>query len=361
MSRLALTKLTDRKLLRIKGPDCYPYLQGLLCNDLRYLYEPDKIPKRKHAKVSPNVLSTYMLNAQGRAICDLLVYRTPLTRYQCEFTPPGKATEYDELLIECDAKLASGLANTLYGYRVRRKIEMSSEDDYHVWCLYPTIDQQSTAGPQKHPAIEPTELSLPPSFEVTQEVISDGMIVVNDPRLMSLGMRILTKTGDFDALKSSIQNVINADIVEKSLKKYIYHRYTLGIGEGSNDLPESNCLPLECNADYLGSVSFTKGCYLGQELTSRIHHTGVVRKRLMPIILDLKTRGTSDLSASMPYAADSLITDETGRKKIGALRYVVKDRALALLRFEKLNDVKGLIHDATRTHLQAYKPYWWKN
>ena len=60
----------------------------------------------------------------------------------------------------------------------------------------------------------------------------------------------------------------------------------LGVAEGGEDLPTGKCFPMEYNLDYLKGVSFHKGCYIGQELTARTHHTGVIRKRILPISLD---------------------------------------------------------------------------
>lgn len=350
MASFVLARLTNRKLLKISGPDCYPYLQGLISNDLRYLYEPDRIPQSKYASLSPNVLSAFMLNAQGRAICDLLIYRTPTTRLECSFSPPGILTEPDDLLIECDAKLASGLANTLYGYRVRRKISISLKDKLSVWCLFPKFDLD-------RPGLTLTYGKEPLYDIMTQQFVTNQLTVVNDPRLRSMGMRIISISRDFNDVKYSIQSFINTDIQEGSIKDYLLNKYLLGVGEGLGDHPESNCLPLECNADFLNSVSFSKGCYLGQELTARIHHTGVVRKRLMPIILDLATQ-TKD---SGPLIANTDIIEQISRKKIGSLRSVVKNRGLALLRHDSITETLNLIHEGSSTKISTYKPYWWNS
>ena len=56
-------------------------------------------------------------------------------------------------------------------------------------------------------------------------------------------------------------------------------RYALGVAEGAELV---GMLPLECNLAGLNAVSFEKGCYVGQELTARTHHRGVVRKRIVP-------------------------------------------------------------------------------
>lgn len=53
--------------------------------------------------------------------------------------------------------------------------------------------------------------------------------------------------------------------------------------EGAHDIVEGVALPAESCIDYMGGINFRKGCYLGQELTVRTHHLGVVRKRILPV------------------------------------------------------------------------------
>merc|ERR1719422_1958319 len=89
-------------------------------------------------------------------------------------------------------------------------------------------------------------------------------------------------------------------------------RFRLGVGECPSELQPGKALPLESNADYMHGVSFHKGCYVGQELTARTHHTGVVRKRIMPLRL-LDDRSASDVNL------ESDVRNEEG-KKIGRIR-----------------------------------------
>jgi len=67
----------------------------------------------------------------------------------------------------------------------------------------------------------------------------------------------------------------------------VYHiRRTLhGVPEGQDEIIESVALPAESNLDVMSGIDFTKGCYIGQELTSRTYHTGIIRKRLLPLSL----------------------------------------------------------------------------
>lgn len=66
---------------------------------------------------------------------------------------------------------------------------------------------------------------------------------------------------------------------------YMIHRMLNGHAEGPVEIVSEHALPQESNLDFYGGIDFKKGCYLGQELTIRTHHTGVVRKRILPVQL----------------------------------------------------------------------------
>lgn len=86
-----------------------------------------------------------------------------------------------------------------------------------------------------------------------------------------------------------------------SASDYLLHRIALGVPEGTSDIIPTHAFPIESNLDAMGgckfvvlccltdfhysTVDFRKGCYVGQELTVRTYHTGVVRKRILPILL----------------------------------------------------------------------------
>lgn len=63
-------------------------------------------------------------------------------------------------------------------------------------------------------------------------------------------------------------------------------RYSLGLPEGADEFKSGEGLPLEANADLCNGVSFSKGCYVGQELTARSRFVGVVRRRVAPIFFE---------------------------------------------------------------------------
>lgn len=118
------------------------------------------------------------------------------------------------------------------------------------------------------------------------------------------------------------------------------------------DLPYGTALPLESNLVYLNGVSFTKGCYIGQELTARTHHMGVIRKRLLPIQL-------LPLMAFESLTEGTEIVTESG-KSAGKFRAGENEFGIALLR---LATTKGplrlkLANDSQVT-VTASIPKWW--
>nr|KAF6348792.1 iron-sulfur cluster assembly factor IBA57 [Myotis myotis] len=128
--------------------------------------------------------------------------------------------------------------------------------------------------------------------------------------------------------------------------------FSMGVPEGVHDLPPGVALPLESNLVFMNGVSFTKGCYVGQELTARTHHTGVIRKRLFPV----------QLLGPLPEGGitpGTTVLTESGQA-VGKFRAGQGDVGLALLHSEK---IKGPLHIRTtesgRVALTASVPDWW--
>lgn len=126
-----------------------------------------------------------------------------------------------------------------------------------------------------------------------------------------------------------------------------------GIPEGVCDLPPGMALPLESNLVFMNGVSFTKGCYIGQELTARTHHTGVIRKRLFPV----KLEGALPASAISP---GTLVTVTATGQAAGKFRAGQGRVGLALLRSET---IKGPLHiktsESQMVAVTAVVPDWW--
>ena len=150
-------------------------------------------------------------------------------------TPQGKAlfdflvwADGDDLLIDCERDAAGDLAKRLTLYRLRRPISIAREETLCVhWA-------------------------------------AEGAGGVADPRSPALGRRWLAPaSGDAGAAEL-----------------YRAHRLSLGIVEGLAELGSDKTLWLECNARAQNGVSFTKGCYVGQENTARMHHRDKVNREL---------------------------------------------------------------------------------
>jgi folate-binding protein YgfZ len=143
-------------------------------------------------------------------------------------TPQGKClfdflvwAEGDDLLLDCEAEAADDLIKRLSIYRLRRKIQIARDDSLAVhWS-------------------------------------AEG---ATDPRLPELGSRWLAPA-------------------DESASGWLDHRLRLGVCEGRAEL--GDILWLECNAAELNGVSFTKGCYVGQENTARMNWRAKVNRRLV--------------------------------------------------------------------------------
>ena len=259
---LVAAKLDSRAIIRLKGKDALEFLQGVITNDIHHLE-------------TRSAIYALLLNHQGRVLYDTIIYSTNTS---------------DEAWIECDKAVQPGLIKHLRIYRVRKKVEVTdaAELTENLWVVFDPA----------HKYVSPKSLADDSNViserEIDHEVCCSPLVVhsskrqelpivrkgvegIGDPRLEELGWRVFLPPNEPGAGQEFTQEV---QVVPE--EEYRELRYSLGVGEGVGDLPPGNCFPLESNGDYLHGISFQKGCYIGQELTARTHHTGVVRKRLMP-------------------------------------------------------------------------------
>lgn len=293
-----------RALLGVRGAEAAVFLQGLLTNDVTQLVA---------AGDAPPALYAHALNVQGRCLYDVILYRLH-----------GSTAEEPHILLECDSSVLDSIQKHLKLYKIRRKVTISPCPDLSLWAVIPG-EQPGDAS------------SLPKSAD-------QALLLTPDPRAEVMGWRVIAKKG------ANLSEIIPGSQVG-DVQDYHRHRYKQGIPEGVKDLPPGVALPLESNLAFMNGISFTKGCYIGQELTARTHHMGVIRKRLLPV------RFPAPLpSPGVPEGAE--ILTESG-KAAGKFRAGGGELGIALLRLAHVNEPLCINLGGDRVKLRATTPEWW--
>jgi folate-binding protein YgfZ len=238
------------------------------------------------------------LNTQGRILFDTFIIKKTANEY----------------FIDCDANLSEKLVKHLKIYRVRRKITVELMPNVQILALFDPADQQSLDR-------LPDDLNLGLCYK--------------DTRVKNLGFRVILNSSN-----------CSSDLPESDHKSF---RYSLGIPEGAQDIPLGKCNPLEFNAHYMHGVSFQKGCYIGQELTARTHHTGVIRKRIMPLKLSEDFQNLE---------LEAVIVNQMG-KNVGKIKGVHDKSAIGLMRIEECKNAEKLVIKDTEIQVQVQTPNWW--
>lgn len=219
----ACARIPTRRLISLRGHDASHFLQGLTTQNI-----PSQFPKA--------CLYSAFLNASGRVLHDVFIYPD---------ADAGK--EEPGFLIEVDANEVEALARHLKRYKLRAKVSIRvvDEADLSIWAIW---GKKSASGVGSR---------------------KGGL----DQRAPDMGERvILSSDSDTHGLENEVES-----------GSYDIRRMMMGVAEGQGEILKESALPQESNIDYMGGIDFRKGCYVGQELTIRTHHTGVVRKRILPV------------------------------------------------------------------------------
>lgn len=173
-------------------------------------------------------------------------------------------------MIEVDANEAEKLAKHIRRYKLRAKFEVRLLDvgERGVWSVWDEGGEGWTA--HSMGGLAASDLR-----EGNHEKWKGGEVGCEDKRAPGMGRRLILEGGKKPEVESE-------EVAEET---YRVRRYLKGVPEGQDELIREAALPQESNIDFMGGIDYRKGCYVGQELTIRTHHTGVVRKRILPIMV----------------------------------------------------------------------------
>lgn len=280
--------LPDRGVVKVAGDDARGFLNGLVTNDM--------------AKVAPGKPRfAALLTPQGKIIIDFIVAEAPIN-------------DGGGFFLDCPRALASALVEKLNFYKLRAKV--ICEDLSSV-------------------------LGVVAIWDGTAE--SEYGLSYPDPRLPALGSRIMLPPHLAEEAAADLGGMlVSADAYEA-------HRIALGVPRGGLDFIYGDTFSHEADMDQLNGVDFGKGCYVGQEVVSRVEHRASARSRVVPIVYD-------------EFAPSSGLPVMAGDRQIGTLGSTAKGHGLALMRLDRIGDAlaAGATIEAGGIAIRAVKPAWAK-
>jgi len=275
--------LTDRAVIKVIGDDARKFLHGLVTADMLAL--------------SPaSARSCALLTPQGKIIADFFVAEAP----------PADGGGF---FLDVPRALGATLFDKLNLYKLRAKVLI--EDLAEILGVLAVWGGTPAA---KH-----------------------GLSYA-DPRLAALGARLMIPPHRVaDAAGEIGASLVAAD-------DYEAHRIALGVPRGGVDFAYGDAFPHEADMDQLGGVDFAKGCYVGQEVVSRIEHRGIARTRAVPIRYD-------------GGAPENGVAITAGERQVGTMGSAARGRGIALLRLDRVAEAtEPLTAGGVPIHL--VKPDW---
>ena len=207
-----------------------------------------------------------LLSPQGKILFDFFIVRS-----------------VNGFILDTDASMADDLAKRLAFYKLRAKVDIEPMDERaHVFAIW--------------------------GSDAAGRITADG-VVAFDPRLKEMGARAYIRRAP-------------PDVEEAPLAAWHRHRIALGMPEGGLDFVFGDAFPHEALMDQFKGVDFEKGCYVGQEVVSRMQHRGTARKRLIQV--------TSE--TALPESGAEILV---GGSACGALASTDANTGLAMVRLDR--------------------------
>ena len=287
---MEFTRLENRAVLVVEGEDRLTFLQGLISNDIN--------------KASPEqAIWAGFLTPQGKFQYDLFI------------TIHG-----DRVLLDVEADRIDAFAKRLGMFKLRSKVTINRAADLAVWAAW---------GPG---AIDAFWLAAEAG---RAEVIESGTVAV-DPRLSVAGLRLVLP------LDAATRIFKDKDFCPAPFSQWDLMRLELGLPDGSRDMQVDGNLLLELGFEELNGVDFQKGCYMGQETTTRSKFRNLIKRRLTSVRID----------GPVPAAGTVVTLDGV---EVGHMGSAVGQIGLATIRLDKMEGGELICGDAKLT---PHKPDW---
>jgi hypothetical protein len=276
--------LPDRGVLKVVGDDARKFLHGLVTADVLAL-------------TPGQARFCALLTPQGKIIADFFVAEAP-------------QAEGGGFFLDIPRPVAPTLVEKLNLYKLRAKVLI--EDLTEILGVIAAWDGSGTT--------------------------KQGLCYA-DPRLPALGLRVMLAPHR----AAAAANDLGATLV--SAEDYEAHRIALAVPRGGLDFAYGDAFPHESDMDQLGGVDFAKGCYVGQEVVSRIEHRGIARTRAVALRYD----------GAAP-ASGAPITD--GERHVGTMGSAARGRGIALIRLDRVAEAEQSALAAGGIPIRLVKPDW---
>jgi tRNA-modifying protein YgfZ len=281
--------LPDRGVIKVIGNDARKFLHGLVTADT--------------LGVAPGTARfCALLTPQGKIVADFFVTEAP-------------QAEGGGFFLDIPRALAVTLVEKLNLYKLRAKVLI--EDLSEILGVLAVWDGQGT----------------------TKQATTKQGLAYADPRLPALGSRVMLPPHRAAAAASEL----GAELV--SAEDYEAHRIALAVPRGGLDFAYGDAFPHEADMDQLGGVDFAKGCYIGQEVVSRIEHRGIARTRAVALRYDGATPENG-----VPITA--------GERQVGTMGSAARGRGIALIRLDRVAEAGPAALAAGGIPIRLIKPDW---